>query len=64
MISEDGHYASARTVCVVRVVPTADSRTERLRVLLTAFTLSDSYVTYPAVVDVSRLSKEINAALK
>ena len=36
MLSDDGHHASARTVCVVRVVPTADSRTERLRVLLIA----------------------------
>ena len=31
--SKRGHHASARTVCVVRVVPTADSRTERLCVL-------------------------------
>ena len=36
IISDDGHYASTRTVCVVRAVPTADSRTERLRILLTA----------------------------
>ena len=34
MISDGGHHASARTVYVVQVVPTAD-RTERLRVLLT-----------------------------
>ena len=30
MISDDGHHTSARTVCVVQVVPMADSRTERL----------------------------------
>ena len=36
MISDDGHHASARTVFVVRVVPTVDSRSERLRILLTA----------------------------
>ena len=35
IISDDGHHASAsaRTVCVVQVVPTADSRTERLCIL-------------------------------
>ena len=68
MISDDGHHASARTVCVVRVVPRADSRTERLCVLLTVSSnrrYLHSYVPYPAiVVDVSRLSKEINGALK
>ena len=52
MISDDGHHASTRTVCVVRVVPTTDSRTERL------------CVPYPATIDVSGLSKEINAALE
>ena len=31
---DDGYHASAKSICVVRVVPTADSRTERLRVLL------------------------------
>ena len=35
MITDNSHHASARTVCVVRVIATADSRTERLRVLLT-----------------------------
>ena len=33
MVFDDGNHASASTVCVVRVVPTADSRTERLHVL-------------------------------
>ena len=59
MISDVCHHASARTVCVVRVDPTADSRTERLRILLTASSnchhLTHTYV----VVDVSGLSKEI-----
>ena len=36
MISDNGHHASTWTVCVVRVIPTADSRTERLCVLQTA----------------------------
>ena len=36
IISDDGHHTSARTVCLVRVIYTADSRTERLCVLLTA----------------------------
>ena len=35
MISEDSHHTSARSVRVVQVVPTADSRTERLCILLT-----------------------------
>ena len=36
MRSDDSHHGSASTVCVVQVIPTADSRTEGLRVLLTA----------------------------
>ena len=35
MISDDCHHTSTRTVRVVQVIPTADSRTERLCVLLT-----------------------------
>ena len=58
VISDDSHHASTRTVCVVRVVSTAGSRTEKLCIL------SHSYLPYPAIVDVSRLSKEINAALE
>ena len=34
--SDDGHQASARAVCVVEPFSLADSRTERLRVLLPA----------------------------
>ena len=67
MISDNGHYTSARTVCVVQVVPMADSRTERLRVLLTVSSnrhcLTRMYLIQP-VVGVSGLSKEINTALK
>ena len=67
MISDDGHHASARTVCVVRVVPTADRRSERLHVLLTASTnrhhLTLTYFIQP-IVDVSGLSREINATLE
>ena len=33
IVFDDGNHVSASTVCVVRVVPTADSRTERLHVL-------------------------------
>ena len=36
IISDDNHRTSARAVCVVRLVSTADNRTERLRLLLTA----------------------------
>ena len=35
MISDNAHHTRARTVCVVRVLPTAESGTERLHVLLT-----------------------------
>ena len=38
-VSDDGHHTSARTVCVARTsLSTADSRSERLCVLLTAST--------------------------
>ena len=108
--SGDGHHASTRAVRVVRVVSTADSRTERLCVLLTVssnrYRLTHTYLIQPSLTkngwrhcgtrwgqpclvyrntllsirvdavvarnwctdtgkaDVSRLSKEINAALK
>ena len=55
MISDDDHHASARTVCVVQVIPMADSRTERLRVLLTVS--SNRHHLTPVVIDVSGLSK-------
>ena len=34
-LCDDDHWASAQTVCVVQLVPMADSRTKRLCVLLT-----------------------------
>ena len=66
MISDDGHHASARAVCVVRFVPTVDSRTERLCVLptVTVLLIRTVIIPYPAVIDVFRFSKEINAALE
>ena len=36
LVSGDDHRTSARAVCVVQLVSTAESRTERLRLLLTA----------------------------
>ena len=36
IVSDDSHWASTRAVCVVRLVHMADSRTERLRLQLTA----------------------------
>ena len=67
IIFYDGHGASARAVRVVRLVSTADSRTERLHLLLTMpnsrHCIAHLY-PYPAIVDVCGLSKELNAALK
>ena len=53
-------------VHVVRLVSMADSRTERLRKLLTASNSQHYhlYVPYQAIIDVCRLPKGINAALK
>ena len=50
-ISDNRHHASTRTVCVVGVVPMADSRSERLHVLLTASS------NLHRLIDVSGLSK-------
>ena len=36
IISDDGNQTSARAVCVVQLISTADSRTERLHLVLTA----------------------------
>ena len=36
IISDDGYHASARAIWVVRVVPMAESRTEKPHILLTA----------------------------
>ena len=57
MISDDGSHASASTVCVVRVVPTADSRAERLRILLAASSnhhrLTHMYLIQPSLMSPS-----------
>ena len=65
MISADSLRASTRAIHVAQLSSMADSRTERLHVLLTASN-SRHCIThmYPAVVDVCGLSKEINATLE
>ena len=54
IISDDGHQVSARAISVVRHVSTAESRTERLRVLLTASTsrhcLTCTYLIQPSLM--------------
>ena len=58
--SDNGHQASAKAVCVVKLFSMADSRTERLRCTTASIyqsSLYRSYVPYPAVIDVCRLSK-------
>ena len=66
IISDDRYQASA--VRVVWLVSMADSRTERLCVLLTASNSSHCiariYIPYWAVIDVCGISKEINATLE
>ena len=61
-VSDDGHHASTRTVCVVRVVPTADSRTEKLHVLLTASSdchhLTCTYFIQPSLMSPGFPKKE------
>ena len=57
----DGHQASARDVDVVRLVFTADTRTERLCVLLIAF---NSCHCITRTNYACRLLDEINAALE
>ena len=67
---DDDQWTSARAVCVVRLVSTADSRTEKLCVLLTVsnsrhcIVCTYLNVPYPAVVDVCGFSKEVNATLE
>ena len=68
VISDDNHQASTRAVCVVELFSIADGRTERLRVLLTVSSnchcFTRTYLIQLLIVDVSGLSKEINAALE
>ena len=63
IISGDCHRASARAGCVIQLVSMAESRTERLCLLLTASN-SHHCIARSAIVDVCGLSKKINAALK
>ena len=53
MISDNGYHPSTRTVCVVRVVPTADSKSERMCVLLTVssnrYRLTHTYLIQPSL---------------
>ena len=55
MISDDSLHASAKTVRVILVIPTADSRTARATDSVWQPSQSHLYLPYPAVVDVSRL---------
>ena len=58
------HWAISRAVCVLRLISMADSRTERLRVLLPAsIRLYCQHVTISVVVAIRRLLIEINLML-
>ena len=64
IISNDGHRASARPVRVIRLVSTADSRTERLRFLMTASNsrysthrIACTYYIQPSLMSASQFSK-------
>ena len=54
IISDNGHQASAKAICAVRVVSTADSRTERLCVQQTAssdcYGLTCAYLMKPSLM--------------
>ena len=54
IISDDGHQASVRAVCVVRLVfmadSRADSRTERLRLLLKVCNSHHIYLIQPSLM--------------
>ena len=56
IISDNGHQASGKAICVVRVVSTAASRTERLCVLQTAssdcYSLTRAYLMKPSLMSV------------
>ena len=58
VISDNGHWARARAVRNVLLVSRADSRTERLRILLTVVTVLLTHIPYPAVVDVGGSPKK------
>ena len=64
ILSDNSHQASARAVCVVQLISMADSRTERLRVLLTAsnsrYCIAHMYLIKPLLTSAG----EITAALE
>ena len=60
LIAADAH---SRPVCVLRLVSTADNKTERLRVLLSASIMAIC-IARMFIVAIRRLPKEINAALE
>ena len=64
-VNNDSQQASARAVCVVQFLFKTDSRTERLRALLTLFSKLSLYrlYVYPAI-NVCGFSEEIIAALE
>jgi len=56
IISDDGHWAETRAVCIVRLIFSSDSRTGRLHLLLTASNSRHCiahYVLYPVVIGVN-----------
>ena len=67
IIYDDSPCASARAVRVVRLITKADSKTERLRLLLTASNsrhcIARMYSIQP-VIDVCGLSKKMNTDLE
>ena len=61
--ANSSQWASARAVRVVRLVTKADSKTKRLRLLLTSHCIARMYPIQP-IIDVCGLSKEMNTDLK
>ena len=57
IISDNGHRASTRVVHVVLLVSAADSRTERLRLLLTASN-SRHYIPRMCLIQLSLMSAD------
>ena len=64
ILSDNSHQASARAVCVVRLISMADRGTERLHVLLTASNsrhcITCTYIIKPLLMS----AEEITAALE
>ena len=61
IISDNSHLVSARAVCVVQLISMAESRTERLHILLTASSsrhrLTCAYLIQPSLVSAGFLKK-------